>query len=118
MVMNPANKFSASASMLGYVYQARYALLLLLRRNKLDSNVRLTIEKFDDVAFDSGGGPDELIQTKHCVPGNLTDLSEDLWGTLRIWAEGVRDNEFLPGTVFTLVQFQVTSCDSSRRPVL
>lgn len=98
------NKYTASASMLGYVYQARYALLLLLQRNKADPNVRQSIGKFDDVAFESAGGPDELIQTKHCRPENLTDLSEDLWGTLRIWSEGVRDNQLLlPGTVFTLI---------------
>ena len=29
-------------SMQGYFYQARYALLLLLRHNKVDSNVRLS----------------------------------------------------------------------------
>lgn len=101
------SRFSASASMLGYVYQARYALLLLLRRNKVDSNVRVSVEKFDDVAFESSGVPDEAIQTKHCAPGNLTDLSEELWGTLRVWSEGVRDNQFLlPGTVFTLITTQ------------
>ena len=107
MAKSTTNKFSASASMLGYVYQARYALLLLLRRNRLDVNVRVSVEKFDDVAFDSGGGPDEVIQTKHCAPGNLTNLSQELWGTLRIWSEGVRDNQFLlPGTVFTLITTQ------------
>ncbi|MBY0456067.1 MAG: hypothetical protein K2V38_01885, partial [Gemmataceae bacterium] len=78
MAKTSANKFSATASMLGYAYQARYALLLLLRRNKTDSNVRVSVEKFDDVAFESSGVPGEAIQTKHCAPGNLTELSEEL----------------------------------------
>jgi hypothetical protein len=108
------SRFSASDSMQGYLYQARYALLLLLRRNKVDTTVRLSVEKFDDVAFESSGMPDELIQTKHCKPGNLTDLSEDLWKTLRIWAEGVRDNQFLlPGTVFTLITTQTAPAGSA-----
>lgn len=108
------NKYSASASMLGYIYQARYALLLLLRRNKVDAGAALSVEKFDDVAFESMGTPDELYQTKHCKPGNLTDLSEDLWGTLRIWSEGVRDNQFLlPGTTFTLITTETAPADSA-----
>ncbi len=101
-------KYSASESLQGYLYQCRHALLLLLRRNRAAPSVRMSVEKFDDVAFDGGGQPLELIQTKHRTqPGNLTDHSEDLWKTLRIWSEGVRDNEFLlPGTLFSLITTQ------------
>jgi len=107
------NKFSASESMQGYLYQCRHALLLLLRRNRVSPSVRMSVEKFDDVAFESGGQPIELVQTKHRVPGNLTDLGEDLWKTLRVWSEGVRDNNFpLPGTVFSLITTQ-TAPDKS-----
>jgi hypothetical protein len=107
------NKFSASESMQGYLYQCRHALLLLLSRNRVTPCVRMSVEKFDDVAFESGGQPIELVQTKHRVPGNLTDLGEDLWKTLRVWSEGVRDNNFpLPGTVFSLITTQ-TAPDKS-----
>ena len=107
------NKFSASESMQGYLYQCRHALLLLLRRNRVSPSVRMSVEKFDDVAFESGGQPIELVQTKHRVPGNLTDLGEDLWKTLRIWSEGVRDNNFpVPGTMFSLITTQ-TAPDKS-----
>lgn len=112
------NKFSASESMQGYLYQCRHALLLLLQRNRASPSVRMSVEKFDDVSFDIGGQPVELIQTKHRVPGNLTDLSEDLWKTLRIWSEGVRDNNFpLPGTVFSLITTQ-TAPDKSAAALL
>jgi len=78
----------------------------------------MSVEKFDDVSFESGGKPIELIQTKHRVPGNLTDLSEDIWKTLRIWSEGVRDNNFpLPGTVFSLITTQ-TAPDKSAASLL
>ena len=92
--MMAKSKYSASESMQGYLYQCRHALLLLLRRNRVSPSVRMSVEKFDDVAFESGGQPIELVQTKHRVPGNLTDLSEDLWKTLKIWTEGVRDKDF------------------------
>jgi hypothetical protein len=108
------SKFSASGSLQGYLYQCRYALLLLLQRNRAAPTMRMSIEKFDDVTFDGSGQPLELIQTKHHIqPGNLTDLGEDLWKTLRIWSEGVWDNEFLPGTVFSLITTQTAPAGSA-----
>lgn len=112
-------RYSASESMLGYMYQSRHALFAFLQRNRVAPTVRVSIEKFDDVAFEGGGQADELIQTKHrAVPGSLTDASEDLWKTLRIWSEGVRDKEFpLPGTVFTLLTTE-TAPDGSAAALL
>ena len=51
--------------MLGYLYQCRYALLRGLEEGKSHAGHALTIEKFDDVAFEDSGDPIELIQTKH-----------------------------------------------------
>lgn len=112
-------RYSASESMLGYMYQSRHALFAFLQRNRVAPTVRVSIEKFDDVAFEVGGQADELIQTKHrAVPGNLTDASEDLWKMLRVWSEGVRDKEFpLPGTVFTLLTTE-TAPDGSAAAML
>ena len=39
----------APGQMLGYLYQVRYALVLLLAND--DENQQISIEKFDDVAF-------------------------------------------------------------------
>lgn len=39
----------ASEQMLGYLYQVRYALSLLLKND--NPNYQISIEKFDDVAF-------------------------------------------------------------------
>ncbi|MBX9579948.1 MAG: hypothetical protein K2X87_06530 [Gemmataceae bacterium] len=101
-------KFSAAVSMQGYLYQCRYALLLTLKRVRSGANVRVSVEKFDDVTFEAGGVARELVQTKHhTTPGDLSDLGEDWWKTLRVWSEGVRDKHFLlPGVVFTLVTTQ------------
>ncbi len=118
MAKTTKSKYSASDPLQGYLYQCGHALLLFLQRNRVAPSVRVSVEKFDDVAFEGTGQPLELIQTKHRIPGNLTDLSEDLWKTLRIWSEGVRDNDFpLPGTVFTLITTQ-TAPDTSATALL
>lgn len=112
-------KYSASASLQGYLYQCRYALLLMLRKTRTVPNARLAVEKFDDVSFENHSSPRELVQTKHhSTPGKLTDSSEDLWKTIRIWAEGVRDRRFLlPGVSFSLVTTQ-TAPDGSAAAAL
>jgi hypothetical protein len=90
----PQNKFDATPSMLGFLYQTRFALLLALRRN--DPDVLVSIEKIDDIAFakDNGNGfpvPFDLRQLKHHLTrqGGLSDRSADVWKTLRVWAEAV-----------------------------
>jgi len=53
---------------------------------------RITIEKYDDVAFESDGTAAELLQLKHHLAraGALSDASADLWKTLRVWSEATR----------------------------
>ena len=76
----------ASASLTGYLYQARYALLRGLVEGRRYPGHALSIEKFDDVAFEAAGLPVELIQTKHHGNrGDVSDASVDLWKTLHIW---------------------------------
>ena len=77
----------ASEQMLGYLYQVRYALALLLKND--NPNFQISIEKFDDVAFVEDDIPKQLIQVKHHVKkyGDLTDMSTDLWRTLKVWID-------------------------------
>jgi hypothetical protein len=85
------NKYGATASATGYLYQCRYALYVGAQAIPENPNLEISIERFDDVAFEQAGEPVKLIQAKHHVAkkGNLTDASTDLWKTLRIWAERV-----------------------------
>ena len=84
----------ASAQMNGYLYQIRYALLLLLENENL--NYRVSIEKFDDISFDDGYSLREMIQTKHhSKPGNLMDKSADLWRTIKIWLDQLVKNPYI-----------------------
>lgn len=95
-------EFSAFAPALGYLYQARYALYLLLDASE---EAELSLERFDDVAFEKDGTPQELLQLKHhSTPASLTDYSSDLWKSLRIWATLVSENKVkLPGVMLTLI---------------
>lgn len=98
---------NASASLTGYLFQARYALLRGLEEGRRHPSHGLSIEKLDDVAFEDAGEPVELIQTKHHVKNSdVTDSSVDLWKTLNIWVR--RLNEDPTSVVNTRLVFLTT----------
>ncbi len=102
--MATGSSFSAAPSALGYLFQIRYALVLLLESKEPESMI--SIEKFDDVAFEEQGEPTQLLQFKHHVShrGLLTDSSADLWKTIRVWATGVSDGTIdLSSVILSLV---------------
>lgn len=107
----------ASASGLGYLYQVRYALYLLFDRVKDDPDCAVSIERLDDVAFERDGTPEELLQLKHTVypaRADLTDASERLWKTLRIWSLKLKGElEAVERLVLSLVSTGYASADSA-----
>ena len=110
-IMNKKSEFDASASMLGYLYQIRFGLYLALKKlPEVDDpeQFNISIEKLDDVAFDKNGAAIELLQTKfHGSPGNLTDRSADIWKTIRVWVEAMKNGDVVLGrTTLTLVTTQ------------
>jgi hypothetical protein len=108
------NKYAASASLLGYLFQCRQALLTGIQLSKSFPGLSISIEKFDDISVESGGKPALQMQLKHHIaPGNLTDHSPDLWKTLRIWCEQIKSNPQLPfETRFTILT-TATASDGS-----
>lgn len=108
------NKYNAANSATGYLYQCRFALYAGLCEIAKNPNLEISIEKLDDVAFESDGDPVKLIQTKHHVSktGNLTDASIDLWKTLRIWAEQTAQDSQLP---FRLSLVLITTGEAPER---
>lgn len=77
------DKFSAREQGLGYIYQARLALLQLLQ---LPENTAVVLEKDDDLDFVDSEGGRSLASLKHKATGDrLTDLSTDFWKSVRIW---------------------------------
>jgi hypothetical protein len=103
--------FSAGAQALGYLYQARYALWLLLNR---EEELELSIEALDDVEFDDKGNPRELLQLKHHNRSiSLTDTSSELWKTLRIWSSHFNNGKISPSsTILTLATTSVATANS------
>lgn len=89
-----AGRFGAAGAALGFQYQTRYALLLLLRA---EDGVSLTMEKADDIALERDEAAGEWIQTKHHKrPAPIGDTSRDLWKTLRNWSVSVRRGSLDP----------------------
>ena len=98
------DQHQASEQMLGYLYQVKYALILLLKAE--NERYQISIEKYDDVAFSDDEDPKIMIQLKHHIgkQGNLSDASTDLWRTLKVWMDAITDNdELLSDTDFLLV---------------
>lgn len=94
MAQPSVSAFGASASMVGYLYQVRLALLWAIRRSRV-SDFIVSIETLDDVSFEVGGAPAAVLQAKHSLnaAASLTDLSQELWKTLRVWIVGLSSGE-------------------------
>ncbi|MFC5609299.1 ABC-three component system protein [Variovorax soli] len=104
--MSPSSlsAFGAAGPMVGYLYQVRTALLWAIRRSRV-GDFTVSIETLDDVTFEVSGQPDAVLQTKHSlnVMANLTDLSPEVWKTLRIWLVGLASGEIPPETARFLI---------------
>jgi hypothetical protein len=87
--------FSAIDPSLGYLYQIRYSLYRLL---EADEEEAISIEWVDDIAVEKHGAVNERSQLKHQLRGkaSLTDSSPDLWKTIRVWSEGVKNGSINP----------------------
>ena len=82
--------YSAAEQGLGYIYQARFALLKIL---ELPEDSSLLLEKEDDVDLDDANGRKSLMSLKHKAVGDtLTDLAPDFWKSVRIWLAHYKAN--------------------------
>ncbi|MDX1526118.1 MAG: ABC-three component system protein [Pseudidiomarina maritima] len=85
MTTKRTDKYSASEQGLGYIYQARLALLHILQ---LSEETAVFLEKDDDLDFIDGDGGKSLASLKHKAVGDrLADLSTDFWKSVNIWLE-------------------------------
>jgi hypothetical protein len=120
---NGGNQFTAAASAVGYLYQARLALLLCIPHVNSGAEVEVAIERLDDVSFEKDGTPFELLQTKHHIDrvASLSNASPDLWKTLRVWAEAAKDDPSLPSraklVLVTTAAIPAESAASLLRPL-
>lgn len=97
-------EFSAQEPSLGYIYQIRYSLYLLLK-NKEMINPCIQIESLDDIVI-LETNKTHLAQTKLHINSvtDLTDASPDFWKTIRVWSENVKNKLVdVENTIFTLI---------------
>ncbi|WP_286230588.1 ABC-three component system protein [Neobacillus mesonae] len=109
-----SSKFSAGGSAIGYIYQVRYALYLIMKDENLEKEV--SIERLDDVSFEKSGTPTELFQLKHHInkSATLTNGCSDLWKTIRVWSDAVKKKQIqLPGVMFSLITTGTAPKDSA-----
>jgi hypothetical protein len=84
-----SSSHDASASALGYLYQAKWALLELLRGSGERPDGAISLELHDDVAWEEADRPVDLLQTKFHPRSlrTLGDRDDDLWRTIRSWMD-------------------------------
>lgn len=111
MTDSTTDRYSAGEQGLGYIYQARLALLHLLR---LPEDTAVFLEKDDDLDFIDGDGGKSLASLKHkAVADRLTDLSPDFWKSVNIWlARYKRDGRAASNLRFFLFTTGTVSADS------
>jgi hypothetical protein len=111
MTDSTTDRFSAGEQGLGYIYQARLALLHLLQ---LPEDTSVFLEKDDDLDFIDGDGGKSLASLKHKAVGDrLTDLSTDFWKSVNIWlARYKRDGRAVSNLRFFLFTTGTVSADS------
>lgn len=111
MAAPTTDKYSAGEQGLGYLYQARLALLHLLQ---LPEDTAVLLEMDDDLDFVDSGGNKTLASLKHKAVGDrLTDLSTDFWKSVNIWlARYKRDGRAASNLRFFLFTTGTVSADS------
>jgi len=86
---SPENPFEASASALGYLYQLRVALQRCVQLSRGGIEWSVAIEATDDVQALIGSHTELTQLKKRAENVKLTDLSTDLWKTIRVWSHAV-----------------------------
>jgi hypothetical protein len=102
--------FSAQEPSLGYHYQVRYGLYLLLNEKEKDDPF-IKLENLDDVEIGDLNHL-ELHQTKfhNAKAASLTDSSVDFWKTIRVWSDMILEKKIdLDNVLLVLVTTSATS---------
>jgi hypothetical protein len=120
MTFASISQFSAAPSAIGYLYQFRLALLLIVRKAESAIDVDklgVSIELDDDIALTQGDLPTTLVQSKSHLDTqkHITDGHPDIWKTIRVWAHPAKlsgDSVDLTRCLFITTQAQDESAAS------
>jgi hypothetical protein len=109
-----ATTHSAASSAIGYQHQTWWGLAELLRSGPTRPDCAISLELYDDVAWDRSGSPTELLQVKHHQQTTraLTDAADDLWRTLKVWMDGAHPEE-ASGPELLLITTQFAAPDTA-----
>ncbi|MFE6384617.1 ABC-three component system protein [Streptomyces roseolus] len=79
----------AAPNAIGYQHQTWWALVELLHSGAGRPDAALSLELYDDVAWEREGSATELLQVKHHIGQHrtLTDSATDVWRTLKVWMD-------------------------------
>ncbi|WP_405785699.1 ABC-three component system protein [Streptomyces sp. NBC_01367] len=79
----------AAPNAIGYQHQTWWALAELLQTGAGRPDAALSLELYDDVAWEHEGSATELLQVKHHIGQHrtLTDAASDVWRTLKVWMD-------------------------------
>ncbi|WP_223838680.1 ABC-three component system protein [Saccharopolyspora pogona] len=88
-IMPTSVSHDASASALGYLFQAQWGLYELLRGAEERPDGAISLELHDDVAWEEGALAVDLLQTKFHPRStrSLGDKDDDVWRTVRSWMD-------------------------------
>lgn len=112
--MNQGSKYSAGGSLAGYLFQCRLALLRGLELARKNPASLISIEKFDDIAFETDDLAKCLIQAKHHITAKSVDSkSVDVWKTLGIWVESFSTGVFQAERTSFFLITTATAADGS-----
>lgn len=109
-----AASHDAAASAVGYLYQAQWGLLEMIRAAADRPDRLMSFERLDDIAWeDETHDPERLLQLKHHrARGTVTDKSVDLWRTLQVWMDALATAS-ADRAEFYLVTTQLAAGDSA-----
>lgn len=108
--------FSASSQALGYFYQTKAALLLLLECEFEEAE--LSLELADDATLELPTGDVLYAQYKHTLrtPASLTDSCADFWKSVRVWCHIANERgNSLDKCIFSLISTSSVPTSSSLR---
>jgi len=109
-----SSSHNAASSALGYLYQSQWPLLELLQRGDDRPDCAITLELYDDVAWEQNGTPIELLQMKHHIQASrsLGDKDMDVWRAIRAWMDTVVVGD-PDGPLLTMVTTQTAAPGSA-----
>lgn len=112
--MPTSTRHSAAGPAAGFEQQRRLALVLLAEAYLREPSVKVSMETLEDIELSGPESSSGLIEVKHHLKDHrLTDFSPELWRTLEIWIEAIREAAPEDWPSFFLMTTAIAAPDSA-----